>query len=191
MGFDPAQKIANFVRGEPCEASNNDEGLLIREGTFHRCYWVSFADSIRWVVRFPLPSMTSSDIVNDKISNEVATLKFLTQQTSIPVPAVVGYGFDGGDHPTSLPFIILKHVSGFPLSSRWEGLTPEQWHKVFDELTDILLDLNSHHFDHIGTLGLDESGNWTLSRPPINSPTAHLKIDRVEICMNPMALFAL
>jgi len=184
MGVDPAPKIASFVRGELCEPSCNDEGLPIREGTYHRCYWVSFADGVRWVVRFPLPSMTSWDMVNDKIATEVATLKFLTQQTSIPVPAVVSYGFDGGNHPTGLPFIILKHVSGSHLSSRWEDLATEHRRKVFDELADILLELNNHHFEHIGALSLDESGDWTLSRPPINSPTALLKLDGVEIRMN-------
>ena len=184
MGVDAAQKIASFVRGEPCELGYNDEGLSIREGTFHICYWVSFGDGIRWVVRFPLPGMISWEMVNDKIATEVATLKFLKQQTSIPVPAVVGYGFDGDNHPTGLPFIILKHVSGFHLSSRWESLIPEHRRKVFEELADISLELNSHHFDHIGALGLNESEEWILSRPPINSPTAHLKIDGVEIRMN-------
>ena len=184
MGVDAAQKIASSVRGEPCECGYDDEGLAIREGTFHKCYWVRFADRTRWVVRFPLPSMVSWDMVNNKIETEVATLKFLMERTSIPVPEVVGYGFNGGDHPTGLPFIILRHVSGFHLSTRWDDLPPEHRHNVFEQLADILLELNGHHFDHIGALGLDKSGNWTLSRPPLNSPTSHLKIDGVEIHMD-------
>jgi hypothetical protein len=146
----------------------------------HQYYWVRFTDTL-WVLGFPRPSMMSWDMVDDKIATEVATLKFLTQQTSIPVPTVVGYGFDGGDHPSG---IILKHVSGFHLSSCWEGVAPESRLYVFEQLADIFLELNSYHFDRIGALGLDNSGNWTLSRPPLNSPTAHLKIDGVEIHMN-------
>lgn len=184
MGVDAAQEIASFVRGEPCERGYDDEGQSVREGTFHQCYWVRFADGTRWVVRFPLPGMVAWDMVNDKIATEGATLKFLMQQTSIPVPAVVGYGFDGGDHPTSLPFIILKHVSGFHLSALWGDLPPKDRLRVFEELADVLLELNDHHFDRIGAFGLDKSGNWILSRPPLNSPTAHLEIDGVEIHMD-------
>jgi hypothetical protein len=99
MGVDAAPKIASFVRGEPCERGFDDEGQTIREGTFHQCHWVQFADGIRWVVRFPLPSMLSWDMVNDNIATQVATLMFLTQRTSIPVPTVISYGLEGGDHP--------------------------------------------------------------------------------------------
>lgn len=186
IGVDGAQKIATFVRGEPCECGCDDEGRSVRKGTFHECHWVRFGDGTRWVVRFPLPDMTSWDMVDDKIITEVATLKFLAQETSIPVPTVVGYGFNDGDHPTGLPFIILKHVSGVPLSSCWDDLAPENRLKVFEQLADILIVLNSYHFGQIGALGLDKSGSWILSRPPINSPTAHLKIDGVEVLMDKM-----
>ena len=52
-----------------------------------------------------------------KFSSEIATLKFLHDETLVRVPKLIGYGL--GDDDIGIPFMITQNVSGLPLSIYW------------------------------------------------------------------------
>ncbi|KAK3902906.1 hypothetical protein C8A05DRAFT_33369 [Staphylotrichum tortipilum] len=89
-----------------------------RHGGFNACFFVEFAlPAERWVVRFPIPVSLPKVILDEKTDIEVATMRYVSAKTTIPVPKIHAYafsdaGFDG------LFYIIMDYADGLTL----EGL---------------------------------------------------------------------
>lgn len=95
----------------------------------YRLHWDD--DGEDWLIRFPAAG--KSMFLDEKVRNEVAIMKYISKNTIIPVPKIIGYGM-ADENPTGLgPFIIMTWVEGKKMSEllrqkdttgKSEGLDP-------------------------------------------------------------------
>ncbi|RAK79020.1 phosphotransferase family protein [Aspergillus fijiensis CBS 313.89] len=113
---------------------------------------------------FPLPG--KSMFLDEKVQNEAVLMEFIADTARIPVPRVIAH--DGAEqNPTGLgPFMIMTWVEGTKMSDllRKGGNTPEKEEALdpdvdpqtlkilYGEMAEILLELWSLNFSHIGSL---------------------------------------
>lgn len=173
---------SSFNNGRPCVRGYSDCGEWVRKGGYNMSFWVKFEDSTRWVVRFPMVGAIAPQLVDEKVKTEVATMMFLSEKTSIPVPHIIAYGLTGNQHhPNGLPFMIMNHMPGQPLSQVWSMLDMANRNKICERLSDVFLQLCSHPFDRVGALTLDSSNHWTLTNRPLTRALASLQRDGIEL----------
>ncbi|KAL8783685.1 MAG: hypothetical protein Q9195_009310 [Heterodermia aff. obscurata] len=112
-------KLASkYCHGQPCYA------VGIRGGAFNYCIEVSFDQDegveAHWLMRFPIPGAVMHP--EAKVRHEVAVMRYLYENTTIPVPRVVAWGtaedniFEGVG-----PFIIMEFVQGKSLYEVLKG----------------------------------------------------------------------
>ncbi|KAI9755386.1 MAG: hypothetical protein M4579_004315 [Chaenotheca gracillima] len=151
-------------------------------GSYNVCFFVEFdaqdgreeeesAPCQRWIARFPMPSV--HDPVR-KLKSEIATMKYVTQNTTIPIPSVHGYGFGGSDdsqNVTGLPFVLMDYIDGKKLCAvEIPKLPLETSQRFYRQLFDILTQLRRQEFPCIGALTLQDDQSdkpWILSDPPL------------------------
>ncbi|KAB8271056.1 phosphotransferase enzyme family-domain-containing protein [Aspergillus minisclerotigenes] len=86
-----------------------------------------------------------------KTESEVATLAFLRQKTSIPVPEVVAWS-STSDNALGYEWILLKKVEGVPLDQKWRAISLETKVQISERLAAYAAELRSLPFDKIGSL---------------------------------------
>jgi hypothetical protein len=149
-------------------------------GSFNFCFKVHFeADGEEWMLRFPIPGRVM--FAEQKLRNEVATMKFIKEKIDIPVPTVIAYGM-ADDNPTGLgPFLIITFAEGTPLGEMLKAdSVDEQGDKilrsdipdstlevVYRQIADVILQLSEHNFDRIGSLSLDSDDTWSIGSGPL------------------------
>lgn len=175
---------SSFNNGRRCVRGYDDCGAWVRKGGYNMSFWVEFDDTTKWVIRFPMIGAIARELVDEKLKTEVATMMFLSEKTTIPIPQLIGYGLtDNPYHPRGLPFLIMTHVRGTPLPLIWEGLNNTAKERIYEQLADIFMQLRSQPFDKIGALTLDNQNSWTLSNRPLTRPLASLQHDGIEVRM--------
>ncbi|KAI5208696.1 hypothetical protein E4T39_01399 [Aureobasidium subglaciale] len=160
-------------------------------GGFNMCFKVMFDDNTAWAVRFPIPGWVMDP--EQKIRREAAVIKYIQENTRIPVPRLIAYGTAlDNHHPEMGPFIISEWVDGVSLVSLMERLPRPSYgmvlredldddfvYKVHSQLAEILLELASHDFDKIGSLEMSEnisgSTSWSIRKRPLT-----LKMNEIE-----------
>ena len=184
-GLDAIYTLASsFNGGRPCVRGYDDSGAWVRKGGYNMSFWVEFEDNVKWVVRFPMVGAIAPELVDEKLKIEVATMRFLSDKTTIPVPRLIAYGLTGNPHHRDgLPFLILTHVPGKPLPTIWKELGDPAKRKIYEQLADIVMQLRLQPFDKIGALTLDDRDRWTLSNRPLTADLANLQRDGIEIQM--------
>jgi len=116
------------------------------------------------MIRFPCPSVVM--FPKEKVRKEVATMRYIQQNTSIPVPLILHYGM-ADECPYSLePFIIMEYVEhAYDLTELFKehnsagdrmaidpNITDEKLSSVYEQMADILLELSKCAFPKIGSL---------------------------------------
>jgi Phosphotransferase enzyme family len=97
------------------------------------------------------------ELVDEKLKIEVATMQFLSEKTTIPVPLLSASGLTGNLHyRDGLPFLVLTHVAGKPLPTIWKELENPAKRKMYEQLTDVVMQLHLQPFDRIDALTLDD-----------------------------------
>lgn len=96
---------------------------------------------------------------NEKTINEVRTLKFLDQFTSIPVPKVVAYENVIDDSLIGREYILMTLVRGAPLNFAFEKIysDPCLYHNLLEQLADILAEIGQYNTLFIGSLDSADS----------------------------------
>ncbi|CAB4420055.1 unnamed protein product [Rhizophagus irregularis] len=91
-----------------------------------------------------------------KFASEVATMKYVTQNTNIKVPAV--YDWNGtAQNPIKTPYIFMERLPGQHLYQVWDGLTIRQKIGVLRQIVGILFQLWTQcRFKEIGCLYMDK-----------------------------------
>lgn len=137
-----------------------------------------------WLIRFPIPG--KAILAEEKFRNEISVMKFIRQNTSIPVPEIFGHG-TAAENPTGLgPFIIMTWIEGKPLKDIFENkenaedtesveesildfsLDDMTLKKLYNEVAGVLVQLWSLEFDKIGSLDFDSINNaWEINRRPL------------------------
>ncbi|KAJ7221138.1 hypothetical protein B0H12DRAFT_1241255 [Mycena haematopus] len=121
--------------------------VFLSAGTFHKAYLITLTSAHQVVARVARRFMPRL-----KTESEVATLRFLRENTSVPVP----------------------EAPGIPLSQVYHSLSYAQLVKLLDSLARVAIPLFGHRFPKIGSLYL---GPDPTARPPLlssNAPTPTL-----------------
>ncbi|KAB8213299.1 kinase-like domain-containing protein [Aspergillus novoparasiticus] len=139
-------------------------------GAFNICYRVRYDGEPDVIVRFA--ALGRAILRREKVQNEVATMRYIRQTTSITVPEVFGSGICWAG-----PYIVMSFLEGIPLSRLLkdpsiEGrpiLNPQisdrSLKRAYREMAMLILELSKHEFNAIGALGENESGFFVASRP--------------------------
>ncbi|KAL1864821.1 hypothetical protein VTK73DRAFT_5633 [Phialemonium thermophilum] len=107
-------QLAESIRGQQCYC---DETQTPKRGTFNWVVTLVFGDGVKWIFRSPLPGcFGSSERLEAIVASEAATIKYLKNHSSIPVPQVFAYSAVESN-PIGVRYILMSHADGVPLSS--------------------------------------------------------------------------
>lgn len=83
-------QLAKRLRGRPCTC---DESEIPRSGALNWVIFLKFDDGLEWVFRAPCSRAygAAQGVTGPLLASEVATLKYIREHTSIPVPEVFNY----------------------------------------------------------------------------------------------------
>ncbi|RMJ09184.1 hypothetical protein CDV36_011190 [Fusarium kuroshium] len=185
---------SSYYGGMPCHI------FTITHGSFNICVCVQFDDPLgtspcRWVIRIPFPGRVPW--IDEKIDSEVATMKYVAEKTTIPIPKVHAWSYEA-ESPIGHAFIMMDYIQGVPLSALNFKMTEKWGHtrdggrmpalaRVHDQLADLFIQLRSLEFSEIGALGMPtpESPGITIRHRPLPVEVALQEIER----LNPTVFF--
>lgn len=102
-----------------------------------------------------------------KTINEVAVMKWVRENTTIPVPEVVY--FDPSERNLlGHEYTLLEKVPGVNLSSVWGGLDIGRKLSVLSQIADYLAQMHAYSFEWIGGLQLPETGDSIVTGPLVD-----------------------
>ncbi|PNY26322.1 Uncharacterized protein TCAP_03752 [Tolypocladium capitatum] len=159
-------EIARFVTKHRKEG-NPTTFFPPRRGGFNFHYRIQYSDGRSVIIRFPLPGFFR--MAEEKLRAEVAVMRYIADNTTIPVPVVLHYGM-ADESPGGLgPFIIMEYIDNsgdvtnvLETPGRRVGEKPvldpdmneEKLEHVYSQIADIMLQLAKCEFSRIGCLGL-------------------------------------
>ncbi|KAJ5093503.1 hypothetical protein N7456_009364 [Penicillium angulare] len=147
-----------------------ESACRFESGALNICYRVRYDHGPDVIVRFA--ALGRAILRREKVEIEVATMNYLRNMTSIPVPEVYGSGICWAG-----PYIVMSFIQGVPLSKTLkdpssEGrpvLNPQISNRslksVYREIAPLILELSRHEFDSIGALQESEMGFLVARRP--------------------------
>ncbi|GAD97289.1 hypothetical protein PVAR5_5963 [Paecilomyces variotii No. 5] len=172
--------LQNLIRNSPRELAGKLAAKHRQEtpvsasrpfnGAFNICYRVTYKDGYRVIVRFT--ALGRVTFRNEKVENEVLTMDYLAQHTTLLVPKVLGHGKCAVG-----PYIVMTFVEGNPLSEylrdpkqEMAGLNSQipisVLKRAYSNMAEIMLELSKPTFPYIGALGQDDSGTWIIQKGP-------------------------
>ncbi|KAL1850623.1 hypothetical protein Plec18170_006908 [Paecilomyces lecythidis] len=174
--------LQNLIRNSPEElagklAAKHRQGTPVSasrpfNGAFNVCYRVTYEDGYRVIVRFAALGRTT--FRKEKVENEVSTMNYLAQHSTIPIPRVLGYG-------TCVvgPYIVMTYISrenplsGYLRDPKQEmtSLNPQipmsLLKKAYSGMAEIMLELSKPTFPYIGALEQEDAGTWVIQKRPL------------------------
>ncbi|KAK0632513.1 hypothetical protein B0T14DRAFT_550025 [Immersiella caudata] len=157
-------------------------------GSYDVSYFVEFEDGTKWVVRIPLEPYICN--VWDKVQSEVATVRYLQTNTTIPVPYIHAFGRGGAvgeKNPTGHAYIIQSYIPGQSLdifAFRWMDTTQKQ--NFYSQLVDIFAQLRQQELPSAGSLMPDpEGGTIPLVGPTLSIQLHELQLRNCEFSIQP------
>lgn len=82
-------RLAEQLRRQPCTC---DESQIPKEGALNWAIFLEFDDGVEWVFRAPCPTYAvDQGVAGRLVASEAATLEYIREHTSIPVPEVFHY----------------------------------------------------------------------------------------------------
>ena len=70
---------------------NGPEPRYAKQPGYNHSIPLTFNDKTEWVIKFPLSSRTTPSLIDQKVSSEVTTTKWVQANTHIPVPTIRGF----------------------------------------------------------------------------------------------------
>lgn len=173
-------EIATFVAGRR-KRGQAKEIVGYLKGSFNFGLHIRFSDEgPDAVIRFPKPGHTA--FRDEKVTNEVQFMKYLRQNTTIPLPRVIDWGLTA-ESPRQLgPFIIMDYVNGTRLSTILKQPTQNEGEdmvlnaniddakldKVYGQIARFMLQLSQLDFPGIGAISGDPASNtWSVTSRPL------------------------
>jgi hypothetical protein len=149
-------------------------------GGFNVCLEMKFGDGGSVIIRFPQPGNVRFS--EEKFLKEVAVMRYVAQNTSIPVPFVLHYGMTDESPARMGPFILMEYIRhehnvtaelntpGFIREDR-PILNPEipetKLKFIYSQMADVLLRLSQPSFGQIGSKREDDDGRWSVTDRPM------------------------
>ncbi|KAJ5328690.1 hypothetical protein N7452_009080 [Penicillium brevicompactum] len=150
--YDLKAELAHFVAGRR-EGGGTGEYVAFLNGSFNVSLRFSFGDGQSDVIiRFPKPGHTATAYREEKVANEVQIMKYLHENTDIPIPHVHSRGLIT-DSPQHLgPFIIMDYVDD----------------KIYHQIAHYMFQLSHLTFSSIGAISMEHaSGTWHVAGRPL------------------------
>lgn len=159
-----------------------------QRGAFNVYYRIRFAAGAGAMIRFPIPSYFK--YAEEKLLAEIAVMRYISDNTTIPLPFVLHYGMKE-ESPGGLgPFIIMEWVENAgdvvdvlnTPGLRYEDppvldphIDEEKLEHMCSQMADILLQLCKCNFTAIGSLGFrDEEDDPEVTTRPLSLNIAQL-----------------
>jgi hypothetical protein len=173
--------IAKYRQGVPKEVG------ALKAGAFNALFRLKFLDGGSAVIRFAKPGRTM--FPEEKIRNEVATMRYIQDHSAIPVPFVLHWG-TREESPLEIgPFIIMEYVNhamSMTAALNTPGLTPDippildpnideaKLELLYRQVANILLQLSKLEHPLIGALEETGEWQWEVTRRPLSMPMNEL-----------------
>ncbi|PGH05240.1 hypothetical protein AJ79_06851 [Helicocarpus griseus UAMH5409] len=130
------------------------------EGSYNVCFPVVFNQDERsmegekWMVRIPLlPRLAFPE---EKMRGEIATMKYIAEKTTIPIPRLYGYSVRN-DSILGLPFMLVEYIEGKTLfNTVLQDLEHDTREHLYDQLGNVYIQLYQQQFPRVGALTLDK-----------------------------------
>ncbi|PSS23204.1 hypothetical protein M430DRAFT_64856 [Amorphotheca resinae ATCC 22711] len=134
------------------------------------------------IIRFPKPGHTAVALMDEKVTNEVQFMKYLSKNTTIPLPRVTSWGLTEESPHYLGPFIIMDYVDGTRLSTILKQPTKHDQEDVvlspdidnttldivYDQIANYMVQLSELDFTGIGAISEDPASNtWSVTGRPL------------------------
>ncbi|KAL7918220.1 hypothetical protein ACQKWADRAFT_304818 [Trichoderma austrokoningii] len=142
----------------PCTIDLSPKSLSVMMGGQNCHAEIKFEDGVVWLARLRLSSAISPppEVQEDVLQSEAATLQFLERHTRIPSPRVFDWACESDPTNTvGVGYILMEKMAGTPLD--WQSATAVQKEKIVRQLAEIMLEIERHPFDQLGSLVATES----------------------------------
>ncbi|KAF8904709.1 kinase-like domain-containing protein [Gymnopilus junonius] len=128
--------IASRIRGVGCTVDVENPFY----GSFNLIYAVTFLDGVKWAARIPLHGVKESFHDSDAkaLKSQALTMRFIKQNTSIPVPDVIHFDTTF-DNALGAPFLLITWLEGIPIYSAWRKTSSFDDHTILDERREKML----------------------------------------------------
>ena len=84
-------QLAERLRSKPCTCNNSQ---IPKAGALNWAIFLTFNDGVEWVFRAPCSSYGAAQGVTERLlASEAATMKYIREHSSIPVPEVFHYRY--------------------------------------------------------------------------------------------------
>ncbi|KAL5344497.1 hypothetical protein ACLOAV_010478 [Pseudogymnoascus australis] len=155
-------------------------------GSFNVCIKVGFSDGGSAMIRIPCPGVVI--FPEEKVKREVATMRYVQENTSIPIPLILHYGMTD-ECPYNLgPFIIMEYVKhAHDLTELFKeqdstgntmtidpNITDDKLSCVYEQMADILLELSKCSFLEVGSLVETDEFEYSVSERAMTLNTNEL-----------------
>lgn len=115
---------------------------------------LAFSDGVCWIARIPYQDFDDGDRIS--MLSEIATMKMIHKNTTIPIPQVFEFEASA-DQPFGYPYIIMEYLSGRILPNGLATTIPLQHRvKVAQQLANVFSELQKLTFSRIGRLWCGE-----------------------------------
>ncbi|MCJ1234362.1 hypothetical protein MMC14_002323 [Varicellaria rhodocarpa] len=130
---------------------------------FHSIYILSYDPEVLSEILKPLPHIpfrhetdlilrvSGTHLPAMKTLNECAIMRYLSQNTTIPIPGVIRFSADV-QNPLGYEYQLLTRSSGMTSDQLYSTFSKTQTESFFDQIIDILSQLHRLPFSHIGGL---------------------------------------
>lgn len=178
LELDILRPIADFILNH--NRGNATEFAILRKGSYNISLRMKYRKGAT-VIRFSQPGAVF--FPEEKIVNEVAVMRFLADQTSIPIPFILHSG-SKKESPLELsPFIMMDYIEhetkmydalntpGCPKEERGildPNINEDKLELLYSQLADILLQLSTPSLPRIGSLSQIDDFTWEVTRRPLS-----------------------
>ncbi|KLO06342.1 hypothetical protein SCHPADRAFT_895524 [Schizopora paradoxa] len=141
----------------------------IGEGGFHKVYDIKTieGEDMGVVARVACPAFPK-----DKMESEVATLRYIAEKTSVPVPTVIYWNSDAAN-AVGAEYMFMSKVPGVSATSIWSDLPLNKKKNMIRHVAQNLYKLWLLRFDVIGSLYLDKDGSDFSVGPIVENHFVH------------------
>ncbi|KFY07719.1 hypothetical protein V492_06875 [Pseudogymnoascus sp. VKM F-4246] len=166
---------AGQLRNVPCTCDLTQEP---QRGSLNWTILLFFEDGVEWIFRSPADGDDdiSAEVAGELLESEVATMKYIKENSSIPVPDIFDYS-SSKLNAIEMPYILMSKALGTQLQDfRWDphplekGIFPQRQHlsqiqkeKVMRQLGGIASQLLNLRFNKLGSL-FEEAGEYRVGK---------------------------
>ncbi|KAI8654739.1 hypothetical protein NCS57_01221000 [Fusarium keratoplasticum] len=169
LNIDSLKDVASKVLQAPCICARP-----MTRGSSHEIFVLEFQESrstsYRSLVRSGYSCIARFARVRGTLAkeeSEIATIRYVKQRTSIPVPEIY-YQDLNSDNEIGASFVLMEKLPGRHLYKTWDNLSLDHKKVALSQIASIIVQFSSLHFDKIGCL--TENGIGPLISPCYNFP---------------------